>query len=128
MFCDTVVLLGQEDSLALPIPLLPFVPQGVQDDLFHPCLVKENPRDCDIVIIDSDNIASAGTLVQEAAGLPVDMDSLPSLDGASIDGLLVALKCIAGPQAKVLLLRGVSQSASLHSDSQHHGVDAAINC
>ena len=28
--CDTVVLLGQEDSLALPIPLLPFVPQGVQ--------------------------------------------------------------------------------------------------
>lgn len=125
--CDTVVLLGQEDSLALPIPLLPFVPQGVQDDLFHPCLVKENPRDCDIVIIDSDNIASAGTLVQEAAGFAVDMDSLPSLDGASIDGLLVALKCIAGPQAKVLLLRGVSQSALLHSDSQHHGVDAAIS-
>lgn len=125
--CDTVALIGNEDALALPIPLLPYIPKGVQDDLFHPCLVRESPRDCDIVIIDAQNIANAALLVKSSAGFAIDMDSLPKLDGAAIDGLLVALRCIAGPLAKVLLVRGVSQSAKLHADSQHHGVDAAIS-
>ena len=125
--CDTVALIGKEDSLALPIPLLPYIPNGVQDDLFHPCLVNENPRDCDIVIIDSDNIADAVSLVTAASGFAIDMDSLPRLDGAAIDGLLVALRCIAGPVSKVLMIRGVGQSASLHADSQHHGADAAVS-
>jgi len=125
--CDTVVLVGQEDSLALPIPLLPYVPKGVQDDLFHPCLVREKPRDCDIVIIDSENIANASTLVQSSAGFAIDMDSLPRLDGAAIDGILVALRSIANPKSKVMLIRGVSQTASLHAEAHHHGVDAAVS-
>jgi len=125
--CDTVVLVGADDALAFPIPLLPYVPKGVKDDLFHPCLVRENPRDCDIAIIDSENIANAAQLVQSSAGFAIDMDSLPKLDGSGIDGILVALRCVAGPKAKVMLIRGVGQSASLHSDSQHHGVDAAIS-
>jgi hypothetical protein len=125
--CDTVVLLGDEDSLALPIPLLPYVPNGVEDDLFHPCLVRNNPRDCDIVIIDSENIASAAQLVQSAAGFAIDMDSMPRLDGAAIDGILVALRCTAPEKSKVMLIRGIGQTASLHTDSQHHGVDCAIS-
>jgi hypothetical protein len=125
--CDTVALIGAEDALALPIPLLPYVPNGVQDDLFHPCLVRSNPRDCDIVIIDSQNIADAAALVKSAAGFAIDLDSLPRLDGAAIDGLLVALRCIAGDKSKVLMIRGVSQSASLHADSEHHGANAAIS-
>ncbi len=125
--CDTVVLVGEEDALALPIPLLPYIPNGVKDDLFHPCLVRNKPRDCDIVIIDADNIANAANLVQSAAGFAIDMDSLPRLDGAAIDGLLVALRCIAGPLAKVMMIRGVGQSAALHADSQHHGADAAVS-
>jgi hypothetical protein len=125
--CDTVVLLGDEDSLALPIPLLPYVPNGVEDDLFHPCLVRNNPRDCDIVIIDSENIASAAQLVQSAAGFAIDMDSMPRLDGAAIDGMLVALRCTAPEKSKVMLIRGIGQTASLHTDSQHHGVDCAIS-
>jgi glutamate synthase domain-containing protein 3 len=125
--CDTVALIGGQDALALPIPLLPYVPNGVQDDLFHPCLVRVNPRDCDIVIIDSENIANSASLVKSAAGFAIDLDSLPRLDGAAIDGLLVALRCIAGDNSKVLMIRGVSQSASLHADSEHHGADAAIS-
>jgi hypothetical protein len=125
--CDTVVLIGDEDSLALPIPLLPYIPNGVKDDLFHPCLVKQNPRDCDIVIINSENIADAVNLVQSSAGFAIDMDSLPRMDGAAIDGLLVALRCIGGPLTKILFIRGVSQSASLHADTQHHGSDAAVS-
>ena len=125
--CDTVALIGNEDALALPIPLLPYIPTGVQDDLFHPCLVRENPRDCDIVIIDSNNLADAVQLVQSAAGFAIDLDSMPRLDGAAIDGLIVALKCIAGLQSKILMIRGVGQTASLHADAQHHGADGAIS-
>ena len=125
--CDTVSLIGNEDALALPIPLLPYIPNGVNDNLFHPCLVRENPRDCDIVIIDSNNFADAANLVKSSAGFAIDMDSLPRLDGSAIDGLLVALRCIAGPLSKVLMIRGVGQSAALHADAQHHGADAAAS-
>ena len=124
--CDTVVLIGEEDALALPIPLLPYVAKGVQDDLFHPCIVREKPRDCDIVIIDSHNIADAASLVQSAAGFAIDLDSMPRLDGAALDGILVALRCTAGPLSKSMLIRGVGQASSLHSDAQHHSLDAAI--
>ena len=99
----------------------------VQDDLFHPCIVREKPRDCDIVIIDSQNIADAANLVQAAAGFAIDLDSMPRLDGAALDGILVALRCIAGPLAKSILIRGVGQTSSLHSDAQHHDLDAAIS-
>ena len=78
-------MIGEEDALALPIPLLPYVAKGVQDDLFHPCIVREKPRDCDIVIIDSHNIADAASLVQSAAGFAIDLDSMPRLDGAALD-------------------------------------------
>lgn len=125
--CDTVSLIGNEEALALPIPLLPYIPDGVQDDLFHPCLVRDNPRDCDIVMIDSDNMATAAGLVKSAAGFAIDMDSLPRLDGAAIDGLLISLRCIAGPLSKILMVRGVNQSPALHADSQHHGIDVAIS-
>ena len=82
---------------------------------------------CDIVIINSENIADAVNLVQSSAGFAIDMDSLPRMDGAAIDGLLVALRCIGGPLTKILFIRGVSQSASLHADTQHHGSDAAVS-
>ena len=70
-------MIGNEDALALPIPLLPYIPEGAKDDIFHPCLVNQNPRDCDIVLIDSNNFHDAGNLVQKAAGFAIDLDSLP---------------------------------------------------
>ncbi len=124
---DTVTLIGSEDALALPIPLLPYIPEGVSDDLFHPCLVRRNPRDCDIVILDSYNLCDVPELAEKAAGFAIDLDCLPRLDGAAIDGLLVSLRSVAGPIAKTLMLRGLSQTAALHADSSHHGVEAAIS-
>ncbi len=125
--CDTVALIGNEDALALPIPLLPHIPGGAKDDIFHPCLVNQNPRDCDIVLIDSNNFHDAGNLVQKAAGFAIDLDSLPDMNGEAIDGMLTALRCVAKPTCKSLLVRGVSKSAPLHISSVHHNVDCAIS-
>ena len=125
--CDTVTLIGKEASLALPIPLLPYVPNGVTDDLFHPCLVRDKPRDCDIVLIDSENFADAGKLVSECAGFAIDLDSLPRLNGSALDGLLVALRCIAKSDTKVMLIRSVNQTNSLHHDTSHHGCDVGVS-
>lgn len=129
--CDTVTLIGGskdgENSLALPIPLMPFVPEGIKDDIFHPCLVKENPREVDIVLIDSSNMVNAPELVIKSAGFAIDMDSLPHLDGAEIDGLLVALRTIGGTDSKVMLLSGIGSTNMLHSNSEHHGVDCAVS-
>ena len=125
--CDTVTLIGKEASLALPIPLLPYVPNGVTDDLFHPCLVRDKPRDCDIVLIDSENFADAGKLVSECAGFAIDLDSLPRLNGSALDGLLVALRCIAKSDTKVMLIRSVNQTNSLHHEASHHGCDVGVS-
>ena len=125
--CDTVTLIGEEGSLALPIPLLPYIPEGVTDDLFHPCLVGKTPRDCDIVLIDSANFSDAANLVANCAGFAIDLDSLPRLDDAALDGLLVALRCVAKSDAKVMLVRSVTQTNSIHHEINHHDCDVGIS-
>ena len=129
--CDTVTLIGGskdgENSLALPLPLMPFVPGGVKDDFFHPCLVRENPREIDIVLIDSSNMVNSPELVMKSAGFAIDMDSLPHLDGAEIDGLLVALRTLGGTDSKVMLLSGIGTTNILHSNADHHEVDCAVS-
>jgi len=129
--CDTVTLLGErendENALALSIPAIPFVPTGVKSDLHYPCLVRENPRDVDLVLIDADNLADAGDLVSNSSGFAIDMSSLPHLDSAAIDGLLVALRGIAGMDARVLLVNGVGLTALLHTNAAHHQADCAVS-
>lgn len=125
--CDTVRLLGEQDSLALPIPLLPYVPEGVEDDLFYPCLVRNKPRDCDIVLIDSSNLFTATSMIQKAAGFAIDMDSMPFLKSESIDGLIVSLGCVAGPNSKIIFIKGVGHTNQLHLHSEHHNANAAIS-
>jgi len=125
--CDTVTLIGKENSLALPTPLLPYVPEGVTDDLFHPCLVRKSPRECDIALLDCENFPDAAKLVENCAGFAIDLDSLPRLDSAELDGLLVALRCMAKSNAKALLIRSVNQTLSLHNEAKYHDCDASIS-
>ena len=129
--CDTVTLLGErendENALALSIPAMPFVPTGVKSDLFYPCLVRENPREVDIVLIDANNIADAGELVSNSSGFAIDLSSLPHLDSAEIDGLLVALKGITGIEARIMMVNGVGSTAILHANAAHHGADCAVS-
>ena len=125
--CDMVRLIGDKFTLALPIPILPFIANGAPAELFHPCLVESNPRDVDIVLIGKDNIVDAPKLLAKSAGFALDLDSLPHLDGAAIDGLLVALGAIAGLEAKTLMLQGVSRTARLHAQAEHHRIDAAVS-
>ena len=90
-------------------------------------MVRDKPRDCDIVLIDSENFADAGKLVSECAGFAIDLDSLPRLNGSALDGLLVALRCIAKSDTKVMLIRSVNQTNSLHHEASHHGCDVGVS-
>ena len=38
------ILIGNEDALALPIPLLPYIPEGAKDDIFPPLSSKSKPE------------------------------------------------------------------------------------
>ena len=124
--CDTVKLIGDENSLALPIPLMPYIPEGVSEGIEHPCMVKQSPRDCDIILIDSSNFVDMPELISNSAGFALDLSSLPSLGGAELDGLLVAAKSITTEQKKLLLISTVSNAQNLHSRATHHNVDCAI--
>lgn len=125
--CDMVRLIGDKFTLALPIPILPFIPSGATTEIFHPCMVESNPREVDIVLIGRDNIVDAPKLLKNSAGFALDLDSLPHLDGAAIDGLLVCFGAIAGPEAKTLMLQGVNRTAKLHAHAEHHRIDAAVS-
>lgn len=125
--CDTVTLIGDEEALALPVPLLPFLPDGAPKDLFHPCLVSKSPRECDIALIDGSNFADAPELVKVAGGFALDLSALPAMDSAAIDGLLVSLQSLAGTNSKVLMLHGVNNVASLHTNASHHGAHVAAS-
>ncbi|MDP6870342.1 MAG: hypothetical protein QGI21_06185 [Candidatus Poseidoniaceae archaeon] len=125
--CDTVKLIGTDNALALPIPLLPYIPDGASKEIEHPCMVHKSPRDCDIVLIDSKNFVDLPELITNSAGFALDLSSLPHLGGADMDGLLVAAKSIGSESIKILLIDSLSASEHLHTRSTQHGLDCAIS-
>ena len=46
------------------------------------------------------------TLFKKPPAFAIDLDSLPDMNGESIDGMLTALRCIAKPTSQVFVSEG----------------------
>jgi hypothetical protein len=139
---DTVALIGvAEDvqSLALPLPLLPCLTSGatlspekgvdplVADVLNrHPALVEGEPRAVDVLLIGQDRLTSVGSELPNAGGFAIDFQRLPPMNAEQLDGLLVALRSMAKPNAPVSFVDGISRVESLHTKAAYHGIDMAL--
>ena len=95
---DLLTVLGGEQCeapVALDLPLMERADGGLPDDA-PPGLVSTAPRARDLVLLDAANIADARDLLADAAGVVLDLASLPDVDDIALDGLLVvATSCLA---------------------------------
>ena len=122
--CDTVALIGERGDentpIALPLPMIPSIDDakelklpkntdiGLVDCLNkQPFMTRHNPRNNDFLIIDTENLADVSISVSQSGGLILDFTSLPSMDSEEIDGLLVALRSMAGRQKPYGIVEGI---------------------
>ena len=128
---DTITLIGerggQGEALALPIPMLPLLDSGKGAKILHPCLVKSEPRNIDILLLDSENMVMAGEWLSTAAGFAIDLSSIPPLNAEAMEGLLVALRSMCGLDNPFFLIHNLSHTEYLHQTAKIHGADAAIS-
>ena len=128
---DTITLIGERggegDALVLPIPMLPMLDSGKGAKILHPCLVKSEPRDIDILLLNSENLTMSGKWLSSAAGFAIDLASLPTLTAEAMEGLLVALRSMCGLDNPFFLIHNLSHTEYLHQTAKLHGADAAIS-
>lgn len=139
---DTVALLGTSEevqSLALPLPLLAYLPSGesmdgssVDDEACHgvlhrhPILTSSAPRAVDVFLIDEENIIDVENALGQCGGFAIDFDALPEMNPEELDGLLVALKSLAKTNSPVLFVQGIHRIQTLHSRAALHNADVAF--
>lgn len=137
--CDTVKLLGNENPIALPTPLIPIIQDGemltnydnqsqaVKEKLVEqPFIVLENPRPIDLVLLNKDTLTGIVKNGSNLSGVILDMDSLAPLDNEAIDGLMVALMSMIGKEKSLISLNGLGSISGAHSRAHKHGFDSAV--
>ena len=141
--CDTVALIGERGDentpIALPLPMIPSIddakelklPKDADIELVdclnkQPFMTRHNPRNNDLLIIDTENLADVSISVSQSGGLILDFTSLPSMGSEEIDGLLVALRSMAGRQKPYGIIEGIGRINSLHTQASYHNADLAI--
>lgn len=126
-----LVTRGNEDEgVAFPIPVLPKVEsgKGLTGNLLdnHPCLVRDSPRDIDIVAIGSENIARADELLAAGSGLLLDLDELPPLYDGEVAGLLTGLRAHLSEEKPVFIAGRVDRVVNLHRMAHDQPIDGVL--
>ena len=141
--CDTVALIGERGDentpIALPLPMIPFIddakelklPKDTELGLIEhlnkqPFMTRSNPRNNDFLVVDSDNLADISNSITQSGGLILDFTSLPSMTPEEIDGILVALRSLAGRQKPYAIIEGIGRINALHTQACYHNADLAI--
>ncbi len=114
---DTLTLVlpaGQdENGLLAPLPWIVETermtaatgPYGVA----QPGLVTSEPRANDLMLVTEENLLEAADLIQNCAGMVLDLTSLPVLNDAEIEALLVSLYSRMSDDALVFIKDSVSR-------------------
>ena len=139
---DTVALIGTSDqvqSLALPLPMLPYVETASTmdhevkgDDVAmdvlnrHPVMTASEPRPVDVLLVSDSNLLEVGSELSKAGGFGIDFDNLPHMNSEEIDGLIVALRSLARVNAPLIFVQAISRIQTLHQRAQYHLADLAM--
>lgn len=114
---DSLTLLlpmgSEEGGLLFPIPWLI---EEESAESWHgqagkeqPALVRSSPRACDLLKIGEDELVDCSNHLSECAGIVLDLDSLPTMNDAEIEAILVSLTSKIGEDCLVLLRDGVDR-------------------
>ena len=132
---DTITIIGdrqihdelpERNKLGLKIPIMSFVDSGKEKTGNKIRLVNSNPSSNDLMIVNTDDIASKLKWIKKCEGLVFDISDMPKISAESMDGLIVALRSIMN-QEKLLLLSGnIDRVEKLHSLVGAHDLDGCV--
>jgi len=129
---DTIVVIGGEEitlledsfeSIGLDYPLL-F--ESVKSIKGLSSIVSLKPNNSDFLIINQENIQESHAEISNAAGIILDLSSMPAMNPLVLDGLLVAIRAISLRLIPILLRDGLGRVDNLHRFGKNHPIQGVI--
>ncbi len=132
---DTVVLLGDREfpedlperkKLGLSIPHINSTNSGKSNSKNGMRIVQSNPKQNDLLQVNTNNISSKIKWMNNCDGLVFDISDIPNMSAKIIDGLIVALRSIQKQEKLLLISGGIERVEKLHHMLSMHDLDGCI--
>tara|TARA_B100001996_G_scaffold348830_1_gene307227 strand:+ start:728 stop:2263 length:1536 start_codon:yes stop_codon:yes gene_type:complete len=129
---DTIVVLGGNEvqslddsieSIGLNYPHIFEVTKSIKD---FSSIVTSKPNDSDFLMINQHNFQKIYSDIPKAAGIIIDLASMPSMTPQVLDGLLIAIRAISSRLIPILLRDGLGRVNSLHACGKNHLIQGVI--
>ena len=118
--CETILktIDGDEDEgVVFPIPWLiereDVTSSDGQMSSKQPFLVRDSPRETDLLIIDRENIVKVSEHLPKCSGIVLNLESLPKMNDAEIEALIVSLRSKINKKSLMMLRDRVDRVENL---------------
>ncbi len=129
---DTIVVIGGEEIKELDNNIesigleFPFLYESEKSIKGVRSIVTSKPSDSDFLLINQENIITAQKDITKAAGIIVDLASMPAMIPSTLDGLLVAIRGMSSRLIPILLKDGLGRVNNLHKFGKNHPIQGVI--
>lgn len=129
---DTIVVLGGEhipsledsiESIGLDYPHIFESPKSIKN---FSSIVSTKPNNSDFLVVNQENIQKIYSEIPNAAGIIIDLSSMPSMTPPVLDGFLIAIRAISLRLIPILLRDGLGRVNSLHTFGKNHPIQGVI--
>jgi hypothetical protein len=116
--CRTLLKkMDEDEGVVFPIPWLVEREKIVHSNSLmtskQPFLVRESPREIDLLDIDQDNIVQISDYLNTCSGIVLNLESLPKMNDAEIEALIVSLRSKMNNKSLVMLRDRVDRVENL---------------
>ena len=118
--CETLLItINQDEDEGIIFPI-PWLIEREKVDVLEgkmlsnqPCLVRESPREIDLLIVDQDNIVNVSDVLPKCSGIVLNLESLPKMNDAEVEALIVSLRSKIKKKSIVMLRDRVDRVENL---------------
>ena len=118
--CETLLkTINQDEDEGIIFPI-PWLIEREKVDVLEgkmlsnqPCLVRESPREIDLLIVDQDNIVNVSDVLPKCSGIVLNLESLPKMNDAEVEALIVSLRSKIKKKSIVMLRDRVDRVENL---------------
>ena len=126
----SIIPVGSDEvRLELPVPWIIRSPRGISypdGKIRIPCLVSAEPNDGDLLIVGEEELAKFPENAKEISGIVLDLQSLPPMNDAEIEAILVSLSSHLSSSSLILLRDGADRIEGLFRLVVDLDLDGAI--
>lgn len=126
----SIIPVGSDEvRLELPVPWIIRSPRGISypdGKIRIPCLVSAEPNDGDLLIVGEEELAKFPENAKEVSGIVLDLQSLPPMNDAEIEAILVSLSSHLSSSSLILLRDGADRIEGLFRLVVDLDLDGAI--